>query len=85
MQSIGVLLGLVASCALLPGHNGVKAPSTLSASPAVVMVATAMPELQMPAVRHGLPAQRKGGDLHNNVLTTSTNIFTNLRFWSRLT
>ena len=58
MQFFGVLL--VASCALLPGHNGVKAPRTLSALPAV-MVATAMPELQMPTVRHGLPANRKGG------------------------
>ena len=44
MQFFGVVLGLVASCALLPGHNRVKAPSTLSASPAVLMVATAMPE-----------------------------------------
>ena len=40
MQFVGVVLGLVASCALLPGHNRVKAPSTLSASPAVIMVAT---------------------------------------------
>lgn len=61
MQFVGVVLGLVASCALLPGHNRVKAPSTLSASPAVIMVATAMPELQMPTVRHGLPTQHKGG------------------------
>ena len=44
MQFVGVVLGLVASCALLPGHNRVKAPSTLSASPAVIMVATAAPE-----------------------------------------
>ena len=35
MQFFGVVLGLVASCALLPGHNRVKAPSTLSVSPAV--------------------------------------------------
>ena len=61
MQFFGVVLGLVASCTLLPGHNRVKAPSTLSASPAVIMVATAMPELQMPTVRHGLPTQHKGG------------------------
>jgi len=65
MQYLGVLLGLVATCALLPGHNGVKSSSTLSASSAVKMMAmaTAMPVVQKPAVRHGLPAPQHKGEL----------------------
>ena len=59
MQFGAVLL--VASCALLPGHDRVRAPRTLWASPAVMMVATFGSELRDPAVRNRLPAQHEGG------------------------
>ena len=60
MQFGAVLL--VAGCALLPGHNRGRAPSTRWAPPAVMMVATFGSELRDPAVRNRrLPAQHEGG------------------------